>query len=393
MHVTFVGTWVPRRCGIATFTNDLVGAVRAADPTVRATVAAIDEPEAARRYGPEVVFRIRQGDPLSYRDAARRASGSDVVNVQHEFGLYGVHRDGRWEDHLVELLTELRAPVITTLHTVLPRPEPWMRDAVREISARSTSVVVMAHRAAELLRDVYGVKEAPLVIPHGVPQVTPGPSDGAKRRLGVEGRTVLSTFGLVDPRKGIEHAIRAMPEIVAADPTAIYLVVGQTHPELLKRHGEAYRNELIDLVRSIGMSDHVAFVDEYLPLDGVVEHLSATDVYVTPYLDPDQITSGTLAYALGVGKAVISTRYQHAVEALADGRGILVDFRSPEQIASAAVTLLRHPEVRQEIEERAYAYGRATTWPAVGRRVLEAMRAIAVPRLEQETIELAARIA
>lgn len=376
MDVIFVGTYVPRRCGIATFTHDLFSAVVAADRRVTARIIAIDEPASARPYGPEVVARIRQGDVESYRTAARAANAADVVNVQHEFGLYGTHRDGVWEDHLVAFLEELRVPAMTWLHTVLPRPERWMHEAVRDICRRSDRIVVMTRTAAALLRDVYGVEREPLVIPHGVPVVSPVHRAAIKRALGLEGRTVISTFGLLDPRKGIEDVIEAMPEVVAADPTAVYLVIGQTHPEVRKHAGESYRDGLVARAERLGLGRHVSFVDRYLSLRQLVEYLQATDVYVTPYRDPDQITSGTLTYALGSGKAIVSTRYQHAAEVLGEGRGILVDFERPDQIAEAVVRLLRDPAERERLESRAYEFGRTAIWPIVGRRTYAEMMAM-----------------
>lgn len=376
MDVIFVGTYVPRRCGIATFTHDLSAAVAAADRSVTARIMAIDEPASARPYGPEVITRIRQGDVESYRAAARVANASDVVNIQHEFGLYGARRNGVWEDHLVAFLEELRVPAMTWLHTVLPRPQRWMRDAVQDICHRSERVVVMTHTAATLLREVYSVEREPLVIPHGVPVVSPVHRAAVKSALGFASRTLISTFGLVDPRKGIEDVIGAMPEVVAADPTALYLVIGQTHPEVRKHAGESYRDGLVDLVRRLGLEQHVSFVDRYLNIRQLVEYLQATDVYVTPYRDPDQITSGTLAYALGSGKAIVSTRYQHAAEVLGNGRGLLVDFERPDQIAEALVRLLRDPAERERLESRAYEFGRTTTWPIVGRRTYDEMLAM-----------------
>ncbi len=381
MDVTFVGTWIPRRCGIATFTHDLVTAVRSASRDVRAEVVAIDEPGAARLYGPEVIGRIRQGDSASYRAAAHIANGSDVVNVQHEFGLYGVHRDDGWEDHLLAFLERTRVPVMTWLHTVLPRPEPWMRQAVRAMCRRSARVVVMARTAARLLREVYGVESEPLVIPHGVPVVTPTDRAAVKRALGLDGRTVISTFGLVDPRKGIEHVIHALPGIIAVDPSVVYVVIGQTHPELIRRDGEAYRQTLIELTERLDLQRYVTFIDSYQSLPQLIERLHATDIYLTPYLDPNQITSGTLAYALGAGKAIVSTRYQHAVEVLGEGRGILVDFAQPDQIATAVARLIRDPAERKRLEARAYEYGKLTTWPVVGRRTYEALSVIATPKI------------
>jgi glycosyltransferase involved in cell wall biosynthesis len=381
---------VPRRCGIATFTADILAAVKAADPTVRTVQAAIDEPSAVRAYGPEVRWRIRQEDGRTYRDAALaiNASSVDIVNVQHEFGLYGLWHDGVYDDHLKVFLEHLTKPVVVTLHTVPPQPEPWMRQAVRDASDRSDVIVVMAHTAARLLKDVYGIAKEPAVIEHGMPAIEPRGRHRFKKQFGVEGRQIVSTFGLVDPRKGLEYVIRAMPRIVERDPRVLYLVVGQTHPELQKKEGETYRNSLIDTARQMGVADHVKFVNEYLTQRQIVDYLLATDVYVTPYLDPNQITSGTLAYALGAGKAIVSTPYLHAKEVLEDGRGILVPFRDADAIATAVNGLMSDPAAKKRYEERAYEYGKEMAWPAIGRRVLALMRDVlehpALARTESE---------
>lgn len=379
VRIAFVATSVPRRCGIATFTADLKAAVCGADAGARCLHAAIDEPVTARAYGPDVRWRIRQGDPGSYAAAAAAISrsGVDVVNLQHEFGLYGTWHDGAFTDHLKPFLDELRLPLVTTLHSLPPEPSPSMREAVRTVAGRSDVVVVMAQLAARSLAERYGVARPPVVIPHGMPEVQPRGRRRLKRALGITDRAVITTFGLVDPRKGIQHMIAAMPAIVAKHPTAIYLIVGQTHPELLRHAGEAYRNELVQLVERLDMAGHVAFVNEYLTQRQIVDHLLASDVYVTPYLDPDQITSGTLAYALGAGKAIVSTRYLHASEALADDRGVLVDFASPEQLADAVSAILGDPVRKQLLEHRAYEYGREAAWPRVGRRFVDLMAELA----------------
>ena len=358
-----------------------MAAVKAADPAVRCSVIAIDEPNSARAYGTEVKARIRQREPETYRAAARLINDSsvDVVNIQHEFGLYGVWKDEVYQDHLRPFLLELRKPAVTTLHSVIPRPSPSVREAVRTIAEQSEEVVVMAHTAARLLKSDYGVTKTPVVIRHGMPAIEPRGRHALKRRLGMTERTILSTFGLVDPRKGLEYVIGAMPTIVADHPDALYLIVGQTHPELLKQQGEAYRNTLERAVQELGMSDHIAFVNEYLTQRAIVDYLLATDVYVTPYLDPNQITSGTLAYALGAGKAIVSTPYLHAVEALADGRGIVVPFRDSMSIAESVRRILGDPKLKVGLEARAYAYGRETAWPAVGRRVLALMQHLVDP--------------
>lgn len=395
MRIAFVSTYPPRRCGIATFTMDTIAAVRAAHPETRSVVAAIEKPGEPLRYGADVQWRIRQRDPESYRAAAAaiNASSVDVVCVQHEFGLYGAWSDG-FEDHLVPFLDELKKPLVTWLHTVPPEPHATVRDAVRAIADRSDEVVVMAETAARIFEARYGIDKRLVVIPHGVPAIEPHGRRVQKRRLGLEGRTLIFTFGLVDPRKGLEHVIEAMPQIAARHPDALYLIAGQTHPELLKAQGETYRNELAALVARLGMENHVAFVNQYLTNREVVDYLLATDVYVTPYLDPNQITSGTLAYALGAGKAVVSTRYLHAVETLSNGRGLLVDFRNSRQIAEAVNGILADPERKGELEAKAYAYGRETAWPAVGLRFLKLLRRVVGPkRLVREARERAQGLA
>lgn len=382
MRVAFVSSAVPRRCGIATFTSDLAAGIRLADPAVRIQFAALDEPFAARTYGPDVSWRITQESASSYAAAGRAISrsGVDVVNLQHEFGLYGVWDGVRYDDHLRVFLDACTKPTVTTFHTVLPVPEPWMLAAIRDAADRSAAVVVMSATGARLLREVYGISKVPVVIEHGMPVIEPRGRRRLKRALAMEDRSVISTFGLVDPRKGLEYVVEAMPEIVARHPHALYLVIGQTHPELLRRQGESYRNSLIDAARRAGVTDQLRFVNEYLTQAEIVEYLLASDVYVTPYLDPAQITSGTLAYALGAGKAIVSTPYLHAREVLAEERGILVPFRDAGAIAAAVNAILSDPSRKRTLEERAYAYGRAATWPAIGAQVLTLMRSVlAVP--------------
>ncbi|MGZ8566178.1 MAG: glycoside hydrolase family 130 protein [Actinomycetota bacterium] len=386
MRIAFASTYPPRRCGIATFTSDLMKAIRDADHDVRSRVAAIDERNTVRAYGPEVRWRIRQGGPVSYMAAAHDIdrSNADVVCVQHEFGLYGLWKgggfagehwiEGMYEDHLTPFLEELKKkPALVTLHTVLPEPSPAIRDTVRSIADAAHGLVVMAETAVDILRDTYGVTAKPTVIPHGMPHIEPKGRRRLKAKLGLDGRQIVSTFGLVGPGKGLEYVIEAMPAVVGRHPEALYLIAGQTHPELLKQRGEEYRNRLVTLVEELGLSEHVVFVNQYLEQKDIIEYLLATDVYVTPYLDPNQITSGTLSYALGAGKAVVSTPYLHAKEALADERGLLVDFRSADQMAEAIASLLDDPKKKARLEKNAYAYANEATWPKTGQRFLDVM--------------------
>ena len=360
-----------------------MAAVKAADPRITCHVAAIDEPNEVRRYGGEVRWRIRQGDASSYCAAAEAINRSsvDIVNVQHEFGLYGTWAAGVYEDHLRPFLEALRKPVVTTLHTVPLDPTPSMRDAIRSAVELSDAIVVMAGAAAGILADRYGIAEVPVVIPHGMPAIQPHGRVRMKKNLGVPGRTIISTFGLVDPRKGIEYMIEAMPAIVAGHPAALYVIAGQTHPELRRKDGERYRNQLVEIIKHLGIQNHVSFIDEYIAQRDIIELLVASDVYVTPYLDPHQITSGTLAYALGAGKAIVSTAYVHAKEALADGRGILVPFRDSAAMADAVNSLLDHPDRKQALERASYAYANDMSWPRAGEHWLALMRLVAFSSL------------
>ena len=378
IRIAFVSSHLPRRCGIATFSADLAAAVKSADAGNTARVAAIDEPNAVRPYGAEVRWRIQQGNAESYRAAALgiNASNVDVVSVQHEFGLYGTWTDGVYEDHLAPFLETLRKPVVTALHSVPPEPSPSMRKAVRTISQLSAETVVMAGAAVDLLADSFGILEHTTVIPHGMPAIQPHGRVRMKEKLGVQGRTLVSTFGLVDPRKGLEYMIEAMPAVLARHPDTLYLIAGQTHPELIRRDGERYRNQLVETVQRLDLTGHVAFLDLYMAQRDIIELLLASDVYVTPYLDPQQITSGTLAYALGAGKAIVSTAYLHAKEALADDRGILVGFRDSDQLAGAVNSVLDHPERKRSLESASYAYAKDMAWPRAGERWAELMREV-----------------
>ena len=311
-------------------------------------------------------------------------SNAEIVCVQHEFGLYGLWKgggfvgdhwiEGMYEDHLTPFLEELKKPALVNMHTVLPDPSPAIREAVRAISETAHGLVVMAETAVDILDRDYGIKERPLVIPHGMPHIEPKGRRRLKAKLGLDGRTIVSTFGLVGPGKGLEYAIEAMPAVAARHPEALYLIAGQTHPELLKTRGEEYRNRLQALVDELDLGEHVLFVNQYLDQKDIIEYLLATDVYVTPYLDPNQITSGTLSYALGAGKAVVSTPYLHAQEALAKDRGILVEFRSAEAIADAVNTILDDPKRKARLEKNAYTYANQATWPKTGARFLSAMQ-------------------
>jgi glycosyltransferase involved in cell wall biosynthesis len=370
--VIHVGSFPPRACGIATYTRDVAAAVMH-NTSLSGRVIAVEDVAGAYPYGRRVVGRIVQGDRLSYRAAARivNRSDADVVSLQHEFGLFGGPA-GAW---LLDFLDAVDRPVVATLHTTLPNPDPDVLRTTRAIAERSARLVVLARTGVDILARVYGVDPQRIeVIPHGVPTIRFGEAArrAAKERLALGGRTVLSTFGLIGAGKGIEDVIRAMPAIAAEDPRALYLVIGATHPTVVRHEGERYREMLVALAESLGVAEHVRFDNRYLSLREVVSYLEATDYYLMAYRNPDQIVSGTLAYALGAGRVAVATPFLYAREVLAGGRGVLVPFGEPTAIADAVVGLVRRPEERSAIEGRAYGYSRGWQWPSVGRRYVEA---------------------
>jgi glycosyltransferase involved in cell wall biosynthesis len=331
----------------------------------RSAVIAIDEPGGEDRvYPDQVVGRLVQNDHDSYRRTAEfiNAYPCDVLNIQHEYGLFGGD-DGEW---VVELIAGVRKPVVTSLHTVLPDPTPQHLRVARAICATSSAIVVLSETGRNVLIERYGVDPDKIrVIHHGVPDVPFRETPEAKSRLGFEGRMTISTFGLINRGKGLEFAIDAMGAVVQSHPEALYLILGQTHPVIRRNEGESYRRELEASIKANGLSDNVLLVDKYLDFDELLAYLSATDIYLTPYLNPVQIVSGTLAYAVGLGKAVVSTPYLYAKELLDFGRGFLVPFRDPSAIATTLVALLDDPALRDSTERRAYKYGRRMTWPNV----------------------------
>jgi len=319
-------------------------------------------------YGESVALQIARNDLPSYVKAARRVrslhTSVEVVNIQHEYGLFG----GEWGEYILEFYDTVRLPVVTTLHSVIPSPDATLRQVTRAIAERSTRVVVLAKAAINILTHDYGIDPSRVqMIPHGVPTVAKPVMAHrlAKQNLGYSARTVVSTFGLLSPNKGIEVALAALPEIVRAHPEVLYLIIGQTHPGVRASSGESYRDQLKGLVNDLGLGGHVAFVDRYLGLADLMEYLLATDIYIVPYLNPNQIVSGTLAYALGSGKAVISTPFIHAQEVLADGCGLLVPFCDSAAMTTALRTVLEEPEKRLAMEQQAYAISRNWIWPSV----------------------------
>lgn len=372
--IFFLGDYPPRRCGIATFTADLREAVAHALPLAQCQVVAVTEPGGRHEYPEEVRFEIPEGEIESYQRAADflNLSRAGVLCVQHEFGIFG----GPAGAHIGALLRKARLPTVTTLHTILEQPTPEQLRAFRQVIDLSTKLVAMSERGARILRDTYGVaREKVAVIPHGIPDVPFEDPNFYKDQFGVEGRPVLLTFGLLSPGKGIEYALRALPEVAKRHPQVIYIVLGATHPNLLREQGETYRLSLERLARELGVQDHVMFVNRYVTSQELREYIGAADIYLTPYLNEAQITSGTLAYCFGAGKAVISTPYWHAQELLAEDRGVLVPFRDAQAIARAVNALLDDEPRRHAMRKNAYRLGRDMIWPEVGRAYVKVFEA------------------
>jgi glycosyltransferase involved in cell wall biosynthesis len=369
-----LGSYPPRECGIATFTHDVVTSFDRAFGT-KSEVIAIDEPGGeGRRYGSDVVARLSEQDRFSYKEVAKYINNhpAELVNIQHEYGLFGGER-GEW---LLDLMDAVHKPIVITLHTVLPEPDETMLRVTRALCARATKVVSLSGTGRDLLEHTYGIESDRLrLIHHGVPDVPFQNTDAAKSSFGIGQRMVISTFGLINRGKGLEFAIEAMRDVVKRHPEALYLILGETHPVVRRQEGESYRESLQQMVRDLGLQNNVQLVDKYLDFDELVSYLCATDIYLTPYLNPVQIVSGTLAYAVGCGKAIVSTPYLYAEELLAHNRGFLCKFRDARTIADQLTMLLDDPSLRRSTERRAYRFGRQMTWPHVaeeyGRLFLE----------------------
>jgi glycosyltransferase involved in cell wall biosynthesis len=378
-RIAFLGDYLPRLCGIATFTYDLCGAVAVAAPDADCYVGAVNDRAEGYDYPARVRFELQENEVDSYRRAADflNFNNADVLCVQHEFGIYGGPAGG----HVLALLKEVRMPVVTTLHTIRQDPDPLQRTVIEELATRSDRLIVMTTKGAELLRDVYDVpSDRVTIIPHGIPDVPFIDSSSYKSEFGLEGRQVLLTFGLIGPDKGIENAIEALPEIVRRHPRVVYVVLGATHPHLVAHEGERYRLGLERLAEERGVKDHIIFLNRFVPLEDLKHFIGATDIYLTPYLNEAQITSGTLSYVFGAGKPVVSTPYWHAQELLVDGCGALVPFRDPAAIAEAVCALLDDPARVEKIRREAYAMGRKMIWPAVAQQYLEVFRSCRTDR-------------
>ncbi|MGD8414037.1 MAG: glycosyltransferase family 4 protein [Candidatus Latescibacterota bacterium] len=380
--IAFLASYMPRACGIATFTKDLSDAVaRQASRHQPVIVAAMNDVEEGYNYPERVKFEVRQDYQIDYSRAADflNFSGIGALSLQHEYGIFG----GEWGSNILTLLRDLRRPVVVTCHTVLQNPDPVQKEVFTEIAARANKVVAMSQKAYGFLEDVYGVERDKIaIIPHGIHDVPFVDPNYYKDKFGVEGRRVLLTFGLLSRNKGIEHMIEALPRIVEKHPKTTYLVLGATHPAVVREEGESYRLGLQRRVRELGMEEHVLFHPRFVELDELLEYIGATDIFIAPYLNLDQITSGALSYATGAGKAVVSTPFWHAEELLADGRGRLVPPADSKALADEVLALLDDEVALNSMRKRAYTYCRGMVWSAVARNYMDLFDEVAgsVPR-------------
>jgi glycosyltransferase involved in cell wall biosynthesis len=377
--VAVIGNYLPRQCGIATFTTDLVEGLSAEAPDVYCWAAAMNDKPEGYPYPEKVHFEINQNKLTDYSVASQflNISQTDIVCVQHEYGLFG----GPAGSHLLKLLGDLRMPVVTTLHTVLKDPAPEYRAVMCKLSDLSDKLVVMSHKAADFLKDIYGVPEKKIVfIHHGIPDTPFIDPSFYKDKFGVEGKKVLLTFGLLSPNKGIENVLQALPKVIKKHPDVVYIILGATHPHILKLHGDEYRIMLQQLVHKLHIGDHVIFQNRFVELKELCEFLGIADIYVTPYLEEAQITSGTLAYAMGTGKAVISTPYWYATEMLAEDRGRIVPFHNPDAMAEKIIDLLDNDVDRHAMRKKAYMFSRDAVWSEVSRKYLQVFKEVQLNR-------------
>lgn len=370
-RIAVIGNYLPRQCGIATFTTDLCDAIGAEFKTTQLLAVPVNDPGSEYIYPARVRFELTEGDASSYEDAADflNFSNVDLVSLQHEYGIFGGPAGG----HIVRLLRRLKMPVVTTLHTVLREPDANQRIVMDEVATLSDRVVVMTEQSSRMLQEVFKVSEEKIdLIPHGVPDLPFGDPNYYKDSSGTEGKAVLLTFGLLSPNKGIERVIEALPSIVAQHPEAVYVIAGATHPHIRRREGDQYRLRLQSLARKLGVEHNVIFHNRFVSPEEMAQFVGSADIYITPYRYEAQAVSGTLAYALGAGKAIISTPYWHAAELLSDGRGVLVPFDDSSAIASAAIELLDNEATRHAMRKRAYLYARDTVWNKVAQSYMNA---------------------
>ena len=387
-QMAFIGNYLPRRCGIATFTTDLCEALSSEFKETNCIVLPVNDIEAGYEYPARVRFEITEKDIDSYRRAADflNINKVDIVSLQHEYGIYG----GRAGSYILTLLRELHMPIITTLHTILDNPDLDQRRVLEEIASLSDRIVVMSQCGVEFLKDIYHVPAEKIdMIPHGIPDVPFEDPSFYKDLFGVEGKSVLLSFGLLSANKGIENVISALPAILQKNPNVVYTIVGATHPNVIRNEGETYRLSLQWLAHEKGVESNVIFYNRFVSSDELEKFISAADIYITPYLEKSQITSGTLAYTLGAGKAIISTPYWYAEEMLADKRGVLIPFQDPLALAEQVNDLLEHESKRHAMRKRAYLFGRNMIWSQVAQQYMQSFERSRIDHRHKAQVEFA----
>jgi glycosyltransferase involved in cell wall biosynthesis len=389
-RIAVIGNYLPRQCGIATFTTDLCAAISGEYGTARLLALPVNDTEQGYDYPPRVRWSLAQDDARSYQEAAEflNFNNIDMVCLQHEYGIFG----GKAGGHILHLLRGLKMPLVTTLHTVLRDPDPNQLMVMEEIAELSDRLIVMSQLSSQFLQEIFKVPGSKIdMVPHGVPDLPFLDPNFYKDRFGVEGKAVLLTFGLLSPNKGIENVIQALPQILAKHKNVVYIVAGATHPHILRREGDKYRASLQALAKKMGVESNVIFHDRFVSPEEMAEFIGAADIYITPYRHEAQVVSGTLAYALGAGKAIISTPYWHAIELLDDGRGALVPFQNPEAIAHKTVELLDTPAIRHAMRKRAYLFARDMVWKKVAQGYMESFARVRSDRMENPRVQFSAR--
>lgn len=390
-RIAVIGNYLPRHCGIATFTTDLCSAIAAECGTARLLALPVNDTEEGYDYPSRVRWSLAQDDVKSYQEAAEflNFNNIDMVCLQHEYGIFG----GPAGSHILHLLRGLKMPVVTTLHTVLREPDPNQLMVMEEIAELSDRLIVMSQLSSQFLQEIFKVPGSKIdMVPHGVPDLPFLDPNFYKDRFGVEGKAVLLTFGLLSPNKGIENVIQALPQILSKHKNVAYIVAGATHPHILRREGDKYRASLQALAKKIGVESQVIFHNRFVSPEEMVEFIGAADIYITPYRHEAQVVSGTLAYALGAGKAIISTPYWHAIELLDDRRGALVPFQNPGAIAQKTIELLDTPATRHAMRKRAYLFARDMVWKRVAQGYMESFARVRSDRMESPKVQFSARM-
>lgn len=368
-NVAFLSTYPSRECGLATFTQDLVRALDDVDLIDSPKVIAVSDND-KYHYSDRVIMEISQHDRESYIKAVQEINKSDIelLVIEHEYGIFG----GEAGEYILDFVKNLEIPFVTTLHTVLPNPKEKQREVLKELGKRSTKVVTMAKNTKPLLKDVYEMDLSKVeVIHHGVPYRILESREKLKEKHGFLGKNVISTFGLLSPGKGLEYGIEAVAKVVKEHRDVVYLILGQIHPAIKKQSGEEYREKLIDKVNELGIEDHVIFVNKYLTKDEIIQYLRMSDIYMTPYLGKDQAVSGTLAYAVGYGRVIVSTPYRYAEEMLSEGRGLLAEFKNPDSLAEKLKYVIENPEEKKEMESRTLSLGRTMMWEDIAKQYVK----------------------